>query len=74
MSGAEKRLLVVDDDTVILDSIRRQLRDESLHIDFEADPESALSRLEHDAYDLVLCDIKMKPITRSIEKRGTRSK
>ena len=62
MSEAEKHLLVIDDDSVILDSIRRQLRDEPLRIDFDDDPESGLSRLEREAYDLVLCDIKMKPI------------
>lgn len=62
MSDDEKRLMVIDDDTVILESIRRQLRDEFLRIDFEANPEAALTRLKHDTYDLVLCDIKMKPI------------
>ena len=62
MDDTQKHLLVIDDDIVILNSIKRQLRGEPLRIDFDHDPESGLSRLDREKYDLVLCDIKMKPI------------
>lgn len=62
MAETGKRLLVIDDDSVILESIKRQLRDEPFEIVFEDNPESGLSRLDLERYDLVLCDIKMKPI------------
>ena len=55
-------ILVIDDDRVILESIGRQLRNEPMAIDFESDPEKGLARIDGSRYDLVLCDIKMKPI------------
>ncbi len=56
-------ILVIDDDRIILESIGRQLRNEPMEIDFESDPESGLRRIGLNRYDLVLCDIKMKPIS-----------
>jgi CheY-like chemotaxis protein len=55
-------ILVIDDDRIILESIGRQLRNEPMEIDFESDPEHGLERIGANSYDLVLCDIKMKPI------------
>jgi CheY-like chemotaxis protein len=57
------RLLVIDDDKAIQQSIRRQLKSASfLAVDFETDPLEGLRRIETVGYDLVMCDIKMTPI------------
>ncbi len=62
-SKAARRLLVIDDDVLIRQSIRRQLKDiPGLDIDFEHDPLEGLRRLGVTRYDLVMCDIKMKPM------------
>jgi CheY-like chemotaxis protein len=62
-TGARK-LLVIDDDPSIQRSIKRQLKDSAgLDIDFQADPLEGLRMLNRTRYDLVLCDIKMKPIS-----------
>ncbi len=59
-----KRLLVIDDDISIQRSIRRQLKASSaLDIDFEENPLMGLRKLGQTPYDLVLCDIKMKPVS-----------
>lgn len=56
-------VLAIDDDEVILRSIERQLRNENVRLDLESDPLSGLERISRQEYDLVLCDIKMKPIS-----------
>jgi CheY-like chemotaxis protein len=56
-------ILAIDDDDVILQSIGLQLRKENVSLDLENDPITALERATEKKYDLVLCDIKMKPIT-----------
>jgi CheY-like chemotaxis protein len=62
--GRERRLLVIDDDASIQQSIGRQLRDaQRLQVFFETDPEKALLRIAAESWDLVLCDIKMKPLS-----------
>ncbi len=59
-----KRLLVIDDDERIQQSIARQLKAISgLSIVFEGNPLEGLRRLGRESYDLVLCDIKMKPVS-----------
>ncbi len=59
-----KRLLVIDDDERIRGSIKRQLKGvEGLEVDLEGDPWEGLRRLGRQAYDLVLCDVKMKPVS-----------
>ncbi len=58
----ERAILVIDDDEVILRSIERQLRNVDVHLDLEHNPISGLARIAEKHYDLVLCDIKMKPI------------
>jgi len=62
MNSEARRVLAVDDDQVILQSISRQLRDSGVQLDLESDPANALPRLRSTSYDLVLCDIKMKPL------------
>ena len=63
MSNNTRRVLVIDDDRVILSSISRQLRNEPLQLDLVSNPSAGLERFEAGSYDVVLCDIKMKPMS-----------
>ena len=55
--------MVIDDEPSIQQSIGRQLKGAPwLQVAFETDPEEALRRILAECWDLVLCDIKMKPI------------
>jgi len=56
------RVLAIDDDRMILDSIARQLRTSEITLDVESDPSKVISRLGEADYELVLCDIKMQPM------------
>jgi two-component system, NtrC family, response regulator HydG len=57
-------ILVVDDDQQVLHSIERQLRKEKEYvIDIIDNPAIVLQKLKEKAYDLVLCDIRMKPMS-----------
>ena len=58
-----KNILVIDDDVMILDSIKRQLKNQDFKLDLEENPVNALKKLEINKYDLVICDMRMKPIT-----------
>lgn len=58
----KKKILVIDDDILILNSIKKQLKDSDFIADFTDDPLKGLKMIENDNYDLVLSDIKMKPI------------
>ena len=62
--GRARRLLVIDDDLNVQQSIGRQLKGAvRLEISFETDPEKALQVIAAGDWDLVLCDIKMKPLS-----------
>jgi CheY-like chemotaxis protein len=68
--GRERRLLVIDDDPAVQKSIGRQLHSAArgivaapLAVSFETNPEKALQRIAAGDWDLVLCDIKMKPLS-----------
>ncbi|MCG8571570.1 MAG: response regulator [Spirochaetes bacterium] len=58
-----KSILVIDDDQAILNSIQKQLKNEGFNIDLELDPEKGLEKVISNHYDLLLCDIRMKPIS-----------
>ena len=58
-----KKILVVDDDKLILGSIKRQLKDEMIFIQLMDDPVHALKEVREKKYDLVICDIRMKSIS-----------
>jgi CheY-like chemotaxis protein len=47
---------------MILDSINRQLKNENYSLELESNPVKGLEKIEQKRYDLVLCDIRMKPI------------
>ena len=57
------KVLVIDDDAVILNSIARQLKNEPFLLELESDPSEGLEKIQRKSYDLVLCDIKMKPMS-----------
>jgi PAS domain S-box-containing protein len=59
---AQLRLLVVDDEPLIGQSLKRLLRDDDVHV--AHDGEQALEILEQDAeFDFVLCDVMMPGMT-----------
>jgi len=62
MNNVLKSILVIDDDELILKSIKKQLKDEQFEVDFINDPIEGMKMVENKKYDLILSDIKMKPI------------
>ncbi|MCK4797451.1 MAG: response regulator [Spirochaetes bacterium] len=61
-SYKDKTILVIDDDTNVLRNIEIQLKKENLEIDFENNPIMALNLINKKEFDIIICDIKMKPI------------
>ena len=57
--GVGKRVLVIDDEDMILQMIREVLTRNGYTVDIAHDGESALRRLSQHQYDLALCDWKM---------------
>lgn len=58
----KKKILVIDDDDLVLKSIKKQLKESIFNADFTNDPLEGLKLIEQNSYDLILSDIKMKPI------------
>jgi heterodisulfide reductase subunit A len=61
LEGARKdfRILVVDDELIMRDSLRAWLEDEGFSVDMAASGQEALNHLSKQAYELMLADIKM---------------
>ena len=59
LQATRRRILVVDDDALVLGSLQRLL--DTLDVDVEVclDPEAALERLSREAFDLVISDERM---------------
>ena len=57
--GAGKKILVIDDETAILEMLREELTDHGYDVDVAADGETALTRLDENRYDVTFCDWKM---------------
>ena len=55
----DEKILVVDDEQVILDAVSRIASSEGIHVDSEIDASSALKRISQKEYSLILCDIMM---------------
>ena len=55
------RVLVIDDDPLVLRVISRTLRRHRVHT--TTDPQEGLDRLAHEDYDLVVCDLMMPGLT-----------
>lgn len=54
-----EKILVIDDEQVILNAVSRIATAEGLNVDSENDASSALKKLSHKEYSLILCDIMM---------------
>lgn len=53
------RILVVDDEAVVRDSLREWFTQDGYHVETAEDGEKALKRLREESWDLLLLDIKM---------------
>ena len=54
-----QRVLVVEDEPTVAALIADVLRDAGLRVDVMLDSQSALQQVEHESYDLLVCDLKM---------------
>ena len=59
----KKKIIIIDDDSLILRSIEKQIKSEDFELELINDPLVGLKRIENENYSLVICDIRMKPIT-----------
>jgi FixJ family two-component response regulator/glycine cleavage system H lipoate-binding protein len=55
----DEKILVIDDEQVILNAVSRIASAEGFHVDSENDAAAALKKLSHKEYSLILCDIMM---------------
>lgn len=55
----EKRILVVDDEKLIVKGIRFSLEQEGMNVDCAYDGEEALECIRHNTYDLILLDVML---------------
>ncbi len=53
------RILIVDDDAGLRQSLALLLRDSGYEVAAEGDPEQALARASSDPFELILCDVRM---------------
>lgn len=70
------RILIVDDESVILDVLKDVLEFEGFHVSVAGNGEKALESLKHDSFDLVLTDLKMPgvdglEVIRRVSESGT---
>ena len=56
----ERRILIIDDDTSMLDTLRAELESRGNEVAVESAPEVALRRLAEGDFSVVLTDINMK--------------
>jgi len=59
LSSAGKAILVVDDEPGITSALSYLLRRDGHKVDTAAHGRQALERLQHQDYDLILCDLRM---------------
>jgi CheY-like chemotaxis protein len=64
------KILVVDDEEVVRDLVKRVLADEGYEVDTEDNADDALKRIESKRYNLILLDVKMPGIS-GIELYGS---
>jgi DNA-binding NtrC family response regulator len=57
-----KRVLVIDDEQIVLDSIRRILKDEDCEVDASLSGREGLDKALNGNYDIILTDIRMPDI------------
>lgn len=58
----DENILVIDDEEVILQAVSRIASAEGLNVDTENNARSALKKISHKEYSLILCDIMMPEI------------
>jgi two-component system, OmpR family, response regulator ChvI len=61
--GAKRRILLVDDDQDITESMKIGLEHEGFEVDAYNDPSKALKNFKAKSYDGVLLDVRMEPIS-----------
>ena len=61
-TSARPRILVVDDEPSIRDLLAKTLALAEYDVDVAADGRSALDRMRHEPYDLLIADLKMPGI------------
>jgi DNA-binding NtrC family response regulator len=71
---ARARVLVIDDDQIVLDSISQILTDENYDVDVSLRGAEGLDRAIREDYDIVLTDIRMPDIGGIKVLRGIRQK
>lgn len=59
---SNKHILVVDDEQVVLDAVKKILTSENFNVDESKDASDALKKIEKHKYNLILCDIMMPEI------------
>jgi DNA-binding NtrC family response regulator len=57
--NSKKKLLVIDDEPIILEGVRRILEPGSYHVETFASGLAALERIKQETFDLVITDLKM---------------
>lgn len=55
----EKRVIIIDDEELIVDAVREILRSFDIHVDGFSDPEEGLNAAISNPYDLYLLDLRM---------------
>ena len=58
-----KRVLVVDDEKLIVKGIRFSLEQDGMEVDCAYDGEEALEKAKQNAYDIILLDIMLPKLT-----------
>ena len=58
-TGEGRKVLVIDDEELILEMVRTELSQHGFEVDVAKDGEAALRRFKETQYDLALCDWKM---------------
>jgi CheY-like chemotaxis protein/predicted DNA-binding transcriptional regulator AlpA len=69
-----KRILVVDDDPLVLDSLKRFLEREGYRVEAVPGGEEALRRIEGGNFDLLICDVRMPRVNGVATLRAIREK
>ena len=59
VNAAGKKLLIIDDEPVICEGVRRILESEFFQVETFANGHAALKRIEQEVFDLVITDLKM---------------
>jgi GAF domain-containing protein/ActR/RegA family two-component response regulator len=60
---AAKKVLVIDDERVVVDLLDYFLRSEGLNVEVSRDGRTALSKLKESDYDLIFCDLKIPGVS-----------